>query len=224
MSATITSRSASPARGLVRGLRAGVLAALCVLLPMTGHLLSQGHMPRWVMLLGMAAVAVPGAVLLTRDKLSDTQLLAALAGAQLAYHAAYAVPGACAAVTGTRGPLTLLEHASTSGIPPEVFLGGHLVMLVLAARLFGLTERLLWRGGPVLDSLRALLLFVWPQLRTDGGPEGDLRDRETGALPPSALVARLHSGRAPPSSGRTLLRRAPLSMTGLMPGGGLCLP
>ncbi|MFH8257603.1 hypothetical protein [Streptomyces roseolus] len=208
----------------MRGLRAGVLAALCVLLPLAGHLLAQGHMPRWVVLLGMAAVVVPGAVLLTRHKLSDAQLLAALAGAQLAYQAAYSLPGACAAVTGAPSPVALLEHASSAGIPPEVFLGGHLVMLVLAARLFGLTERLLWCGKPAMDALRALLMVFWPHLYAGNGPKAILRDLDTSALPPSALVARLHAGRAPPSAGRALLGRAPLSSTGLPPAAGLCLP
>lgn len=222
MSATLVSRPPSPARGVVRGLRAGALAALCVLLPLAGHLLAQGHMPRWALLLGMAAVAVPGAVLLTRHKLSDTQLMAALAGAQLAYHAAYALPGACAAVSGSREPLALVEHASAAGVPPEVFFAGHLVMLVLAANLFGLTERLLWRGKPVVEALRALLMFVWPLLPAGNGPKAALRDLQPGAIPPSALVVRLHAGRAPPPSGRTVFRHAPLSMTGLSSGGGFC--
>ncbi|AWZ05314.1 MULTISPECIES: hypothetical protein [unclassified Streptomyces] len=223
MSAILSSRPPSPARGVVRGLRAGALAALCVLLPLLGHLLSQGHMPRWAVLLGMAAIAAPGAVLLTRHKLSDGQLMAALAGAQLAYHAAYALPGACAAVTGSQDPVTLVEHVSAAGVPPEVFLAGHLVMLVLAARLFGLTERLLWRGRPALEALRALLMFVWPHLHAGNGPKAALRDLETSAMPPSALVVRLHPGRAPPRCGRAPMWRAPLSTTGLSPGGGLCL-
>lgn len=220
MSATLVPRPPSPARGVVRGLRAGALAALCVLLPLAGHLIAQGHMPRWALLLGMAVVAVPGAVLLTRHKLSDTQLMAALAGAQLAYHAAYALPGACAAVSGAQEPLDLVEHASAAGVPPEVFFAGHLVMLVLAARLFGLTERLLWRGKPVVEALRALLMFVWPFLPAGNGPKAALRDLAPGAMPASALVVRLHAGRAPPRSGRALLWRAPVPMTGLSSGGG----
>ncbi|MFI8320358.1 MULTISPECIES: hypothetical protein [Streptomyces] len=223
MSATLVSRPPSPARGVMRGLRAGVLAALCVLLPLAGHLLAQGHMPRWALLLGMAAIAVPSAVLLTRHKLSDTQLMAALAGAQLAYHAAYSLPGACAAVTGSREPMALVEHASAAGVPPEIFFAGHLVMLVLAAHLFGLTERLLWRGKPVLDALRALLMFVWPHLPAGHGPKAALRDLEPGAIPPSAIVVRLHAGRAPPRSGHAVFRRAPLPTTGLSSGGGFCL-
>ncbi|MFF3015584.1 hypothetical protein [Streptomyces sp. NPDC057939] len=220
MSVTFLSRRPSPAGGVVRGLRAGALAALCVLLPWAGHLLAQGHLPRWALLLGMAAIAVPGAVLLTRHKLSDTQLMAALTGAQLAYHAAYSLPGACAAVAGSRGPLAVIEHASAAGVPPEAFFAGHLVMLVLTARLFGLTERLLWHGEPVLDALRALLMFVWPLLPAGIGPKAALRDLEPGAMPPSAIVVRLRAGRAPPRAGRAVSWRAPLPTTGLSSGGG----
>ncbi|MCB5163896.1 hypothetical protein LG634_03465 [Streptomyces bambusae] len=223
MSAIAPSRPAAPARGVVRALRAGVLAGLCVLLPFAGHLLAQGHTPRWAVLSGMAAVAVPGAVLLTRARLSDTQVVAALVGAQLAYHAAYALPGACAAAAAAgTGPAGLVEHASAAGVPPEVFLAGHLVMLVVAARLFGLTERLLWRGRPVLEALGALLLFVWPRPAAGTGPQVDLRARESVALPPSALVARSNEGRAPPRSGRAPWWAARLLLTGPAPGGGLC--
>ncbi|MFF8837461.1 hypothetical protein [Streptomyces sp. NPDC015130] len=208
---------------MVRGARAGALAALCVLLPLAGHLLAQGHMPRWALLLGMGAVAVPGAVLLNRHKLSDTQLMAALAGALLAHHAAYALPGACAAVVGAREPLDVVEHASAVGVPPEVFFAGHLAMLVLAARLFGLTERLLWHGKPLLEVLRALLTFVRPLVPVGNGPRTALRDLEPGAMPRAVLVVRLHAGRAPPRYGRAGSWRAPLPQTGLSSGGGFCL-
>ncbi|MGO4424059.1 hypothetical protein AB4Z54_36550, partial [Streptomyces sp. MCAF7] len=67
--------SASPASGVLRGVRAGVLAVLCVLLPLVGHVLSQGHTPRWAVVAAMALVAVPGAAVLTRWRLTDTQLL-----------------------------------------------------------------------------------------------------------------------------------------------------
>ncbi|MFD7030050.1 hypothetical protein ACFWAR_18605 [Streptomyces sp. NPDC059917] len=225
MSATPSSRPPSPTHGVLRGLRAGALAALCVLLPLAGHLLARGHAPRWVVLLGMAAVTVPAAVFLTRRRLSDTQLVAALACAQLAYHAAYSVPGACAAAAEAgRGPTALLEHASASGIPPEVFLAGHGVMLVVAAQLFGLSELLLWRGRPVLEALARLLSFVWPRPHTGTGPKTDPRARQSDEMPPSALVARAHAGRAPPRSRRAALWHALLPLTGPTPGGGLRLP
>lgn len=88
----------SPASGVLRGLRAGLLAVLCVLLPLAGHVLAQCHAPRWIIVAAMAAVAVPGAVLLTRRRLTDTPVLTVLAVAQPACHAAYSLPGACAGV------------------------------------------------------------------------------------------------------------------------------
>lgn len=204
-----SSRSASPTRGVLRGVRAGALAALCVLLPVVGHVLSQGHMPPWMIVLGLAGAAVPGAVLLTRRKLSDTQLLVALAAAQLAYHLAYTLPGACAAATDPGWLASQVEHLPVTGPPSEVLLAGHVITLALAARLLGLTERLLWRSKPLLNALRGLLLFVWPVLRTAYGPDADSRSLENGALPSSALVERLHSGRAPPNPGRGVSCRAP---------------
>lgn len=56
----------SPASGVLRGLRASVLAVLCVLLPLAGHVLPQCHAPQRIITGGMAAVAVPGAAVLTR--------------------------------------------------------------------------------------------------------------------------------------------------------------
>ncbi|MCZ0983304.1 hypothetical protein O1L60_41410 [Streptomyces diastatochromogenes] len=84
---------APPAVGLLRGLRAGALAVLCVLLPLAGHAFSQGHAPRWLVVVAAAVVAVPGAVFVTRRRLTDTQLFGAFAASQLAYHVAYALPG-----------------------------------------------------------------------------------------------------------------------------------
>ncbi|WP_193383768.1 MULTISPECIES: hypothetical protein [Streptomyces] len=129
--------SASPASGVLRGLRAGVLAVLCVLLPLAGHVLARCHAPRWIVVAGMAAVVVPGAAFLTRRRLTDTQLLAVLAVAQLAYHAAYSLPGACAAVTGQDGFVDgwsrLFEHDAVAGPSPGTLQAGHLVNLLLAA-------------------------------------------------------------------------------------------
>jgi hypothetical protein len=53
-------RSASLASGVLRGTRAGALAILCVLPPLAGHVLSQGHVPRWVIVAAMTVAAVPG--------------------------------------------------------------------------------------------------------------------------------------------------------------------
>ena len=82
-----------PARGVLRGLRAAVLASLCVLLPSVGHVLGRGHLPAPVVLALFGAAALVGCVDLRRRRLSDVHLLGALAAAQLAYHAVYELPG-----------------------------------------------------------------------------------------------------------------------------------
>ncbi|MEW2399302.1 hypothetical protein [Streptomyces sp. NPDC046862] len=192
----------SPASGGLRGLRAGVLAVVCVLLPLAGHVLSQGHAPQWVVMAAMAAVALPGAVFLTRHRLTDTQLLGVLVVAQLACHVAYALPGACAVVTGqggsVDGPLRLIEHGAAAGPPSGVLLAGHLVTLLLTARLLGVTERLLWQSTSILVVVRRLLLFLWPLF---GGPHGtgpQVVVRESSSPLVSLPLVRLHGGRAPP--------------------------
>ncbi|MEI5522929.1 hypothetical protein WB401_05755 [Streptomyces brasiliscabiei] len=213
----------SPASGGLRGLRAGVLAVLCVLLPLAGHLLAQCHVPRWIIVAGMAAVAVPGAAVLTRRRLTDTQLLGVFTAAQLAYHAAYALPGACTAMAAREGtgggPAALLEHQAASGPPSGVLLAGHLVTLLLSARLLGLAERLLWQSRSLLTFVRRLLVFLWPLLsgRHEAGPQPAMP--ESGAPPRSALPARLHEGRAPPRLGH-----GPFVLLRPMPTGGPRLP
>lgn len=215
--------SAAPAYGVLRGMRAGMLAALCVLLPVAGHVLSQGHTPRWAVVATTGVVGALGTAVLTRRRLTDTQLLVALAAAQLAYHAVYSLPGACAAVTaqgGSTGGLSwLVEHDTVAGPPPGILLAGHLVTLLLAARLLGITERLLWQGRPLLAAVRRLLLFLWPLLgRTNAtGPQATIR---TSVAPlRSAESVRLNEGRAPPHRGIS-----PLALSRPLPLGGPCLP
>lgn len=210
---------ASPATGVLRGLRAGVLGVLSVLLPLAGHVLTQCHAPRWIIVAGMAAVALPGAAVLTRRRLTDTQVLAVLAAAQLAYHAAYSLPGACAAMAEQGGPIDglsrLVEHNAATGPSPEVVLAGHLVTLLLAARLLGITERLLWQSRTLWALVRRLLLFLWPLLngRHANGPH--IAPPENATPPISALLVRLNEGRAPPRHGHgpfvlPLLRPMPI--------------
>ncbi|MFF7309312.1 hypothetical protein [Streptomyces sp. NPDC008137] len=220
---------ASPASGVLRGLRAGVLAVLCVLLPLAGHVLAQCHAPRWIIVAGTAAVAVPGATVLTRRRLTDTQVPVVLAAAQLACHAAYSLPGACAAVAergDSGGGLSqLIEHDTVAGPSPGVVLAGHAVVLLLAARLLGLTERLLWQSRTLWAAVRHLLLFLWPLLsgRHDNGPR--VAVRESAAPPVSALLVRLNEGRAPPRHGRgPSVPPLPMPLPRLMPTGGPCLP
>ncbi|MFJ8490440.1 hypothetical protein ACIRBZ_19095 [Streptomyces sp. NPDC094038] len=216
-------RPASPASGVLRGARAAVLAVLCVLLPLAGHVLAQGHAPRWAPVAAMALVAVPGAAVLTRKRLTDAQLTGVLAAAQLACHAAYSLPGACAAVSapggGTGGFPSLIEHDALTGPPSGVLLAGHLVTLVLAARLLGTTDQLLWQSRPLWAAVRRVLLFVWPLLgRVHGtGPRPELV--ESTSPPRSAVPTRLREGRAPPRE-----RFSPSVLLRPMPTGGLLLP
>ncbi|GHD03706.1 hypothetical protein GCM10010313_19020 [Streptomyces violarus] len=216
---------ASPASGVLRGLRAGVLAVLCVLLPLAGHVLAQCHAPRWIIVAGTAAVAVPGATVLTRRRLTDTQVLAVLAAAQLACHAAYSLPGACAAVAeqgGAVGGLArLVAHDAVAGPSPGVVLAGQAVTLLLAARLLGLTERLVWQSRTLRAVVRRLLLFLWPLLSGRHGNGPRVAMRESAAPPVSALLVRLNEGRAPPRHGRGPFV---LPLLRPMPTGGPCLP
>ncbi|WP_406498570.1 hypothetical protein OHB06_50705 [Streptomyces sp. NBC_01604] len=214
----------SPASGALRGLRAGVLAVLCVLLPLAGHVLSQCHAPRWIIVAATAAVALPGAAVLTRHRLTDTQLLGVLALAQLAYHVAYALPEACAAVTGqdtsVGGLGRLIEHDAAAGPPPGVLLAGHLVTLLLVARLLGVSERLLWQSRSLHLVVRRLLLFLWPLLgggRHGTGPRVAFPESTSPLM--SALLVRLHEGRAPPRQGH-----GPFALLRPMPIGVLRLP
>ncbi|WP_262698541.1 MULTISPECIES: hypothetical protein [Streptomyces] len=59
-----------------------------------------------------------------------------------------------------------MEHAAVSGPPPGIELAGHLIAVVVAARLLGITERVLWRGEALLMAGRTLLRIVWPLTRT----------------------------------------------------------
>ncbi|MFE4057842.1 hypothetical protein ACFXP3_16370 [Streptomyces sp. NPDC059096] len=216
-------RPASPATGVLRGLRAAVLAVLCVLVPLAGHALSQGHAPRMVIVAGVAAVAVPGAVTLTRRRLTDAQVLGVLTATQVACHAAYSLPGACRAVADATvtsgGPASAVEHGAVGGPPAGVLLAGHLVTLVIGARLLGVAERLLWQSRPLLMAVGHLLLFLWP--RSDAthrqGPESEIRE-STSPLK-SAVRVRLNPGRAPPPRGP-----APFALHRPTPVGGPCLP
>ncbi|MFJ9979430.1 hypothetical protein [Streptomyces cyaneofuscatus] len=193
---------------MLRGTRAAVLAVLCVLLPMAGHVLSQGHAPQWAVAALVGLVAVPGSVFLTRRRLTDGQLLGVLVAAQIAHHATYALPGMCRAAAGTDAALGVpswVEHGAALQLPAGVVLSGHLITLVVAARVLGVTEQMLWRSKPLLAAVRRLLAFVWPLIVVQGhGPQDRLRTT-TSPLKPAVLV-RLRSGRAPPTAGLHLVR------------------
>ncbi|MFE4378728.1 hypothetical protein [Streptomyces cyaneofuscatus] len=208
------SRPASPAAGMARGLRAGSLAVLCVSLPLAAHLLARCRAPVWAVVVAVAVVAVPAAVVLTRRRLSDHQVVGVLAVSQLAYQLAYALPGVCRAV-GADGVRLWTEHAASTHVPSGVLLSGQLVALLVAARALGLTELLLGRGRPWPAAVGRLLAFLRPSACEPRvhGPRRRHRGRTRRLM--SAVLARLRSGRAPPL-GR------PLGWP--MPAGGPCLP
>ncbi|MFE2185500.1 hypothetical protein [Streptomyces sp. NPDC059455] len=195
-------RPASPVSGVLRGLRAAVLAVLSALLPVVGHVLTQEHAPRWVIIGTVGAATVFGALGLTRQRLTDSQLLGALAGAQLAYHLAYSVPGVCGGAAGQGDRAAELselgEHAVVSAPSSGMWLAGHLITILLAARLLGVTERLLWQSEPLRTAALTLLWTVWPLTRAEERPAPDRRSRDVTPRLKSALVDRLNAGRAPP--------------------------
>ncbi len=201
-------RTTSPASGVLRGVRATVLAVLWVLLPMAGHALTLGHAPQWAVVAVVGLVAVPGAVFLTRRRLTDGQLLGVLVAAQVAHHAAYALPGMCRAAGGadaTSGLPAWVEQGATLRLPEGVLLSGHVIALVVAVRVLGLTEQMLWRSRPLLDMVLRLPAFVRPLLVVRGnGPRRRLRT--AGPLLKSAVLVRLRFGRAPPRAGGLLVR------------------
>ncbi|MFK0011686.1 hypothetical protein [Streptomyces sp. NPDC091027] len=178
-----------PRTGVLPALRAAVLAALCVLLPLGGHALLREHTPGTAALVALAVVALPVCRALARRRLTDTQALAAFLAAQTVYHVCYVLPGACTAFTG----------AAPQGHSP-VLLGGHAVTLLLAARLVGAPQSLLWHGRPLAEHARRLLGALLPLLTAaTAGGHGPEAVPATGAspLPPSAPVPP-RPGRAPP--------------------------
>ncbi|MET9759549.1 hypothetical protein ABZ016_10885 [Streptomyces sp. NPDC006372] len=205
---------ASPASGALRGLRAGVLAVLCVLLPLTGHVLSRCHAPRWMVVAAIAAVAVPAAAVLTRRRLTDTQVAGALTAAQITSHLAYTLPGACHAAWA--------EHGPDASPPTGILLAGHLITMLLTARLLGVTEQLLWQAASLPTVVRRLLLLLLlrPLLRCPHGTTGPrVHARENTTPLRSTVPARLPEGRAPPPR-----ERAPFPLLRPLPTGGLLLP
>ncbi|MET9953657.1 hypothetical protein ABZ135_19170 [Streptomyces sp. NPDC006339] len=202
MLASLLPHGVPPWAGALRAVRAGVLAVLCVLLPVGGHALLQGHTPRLLVLVVEAALAVPLYLVLTRRRLADTQLLAAFAGAQAAYHVCYVVPGACAALTDrpSGGHLAGLTEHAAAGPGPPVLLGGHAVTLLLAARLLGTTESLLLHARPLTESAQRILHALLPLLTAIPAGHGPLRTPATEVAPlrPTALAYPC-PGRAPPT-------------------------
>nr|BEK71457.1 hypothetical protein KPHV_86840 [Kitasatospora purpeofusca] len=200
---------AHPASGTGRGLRASALAALCVLLPVAGHLLSRGHLLSWGVLAVFAGAAFAGSALLTRRRLSDAQLLAALATAQLVYHGVYDLPGLCRSSGLAGGHLPGLVGQWASGAPAWAAPVAHLVALLLAARFLGTGEVVLWGTHVLAARAREWCSISPPATDLVPAPAPRVRLHATGNTLRSCLHRTSISGRAPPRrAGRTDRGRA----------------
>ncbi|MER7760317.1 hypothetical protein [Streptomyces sp. NPDC097619] len=194
-------RGPRPWSGVWRTAGAGILAVWCVLLPLVGHLpagATGAHFPLPIVVVGTALL--PGLVL-TRRRLSDAQVLAALAAAQTAHVACYVLPGACEALAGPGpGPRPpLLEQLTAAGPGPLALSGGHAVTLLLAVRLLGATQALPREVRPLAAAARGLWYALLPLFAPAPAPTGPAGPRAHGAMVfrPAVLV-RLRPGRAPP--------------------------
>ncbi|MFI8368206.1 hypothetical protein [Streptomyces sp. NPDC085466] len=188
---------------------AAAVAGATVLLPLAFHLLTRGHLAPWALLAAPLAGPATSTYALSRRRLTDPQLLAALAGAQLAHQLAYAVPGVCALVRLPGGGADAAAgHVTAVGVPPEAFFAGHLITFVLAVRLLGVPERLRGHTASVRAGVAAVLNLLRP-LRIVTGTAPAAERRPAGPrLPHSALVPRPVSGRAPPRAPRGPLGHA----------------
>ncbi|GAB2869693.1 hypothetical protein [Streptomyces mayteni] len=178
----------SPAASRASGYGAALWAALCVLLPVVGPACLADHLPSGLALPLFAVVACGGAVLAARRPLSERQALAALAGAQVAFHVGYTLPGAPGAVAPA-------GHGSGEA------LAGLAVAVLLAARLLGVVETLARPLGMALRAARGGLAaprwaWAWAGARL---PELRLvRAVGRSAVAVGRLAARRETGPGPP--------------------------
>lgn len=121
-----------------RGLGVTFLAACAVLLPLLCPA-SGTHPPAEVLPACATVAACVGLVGSTRRQLSPGQALAALAASQAAFHAAYVVPGVCAARWHTSVSWC---WDSTGGHAPWELATGHAVAVIVALRVLGATQAL----------------------------------------------------------------------------------
>lgn len=124
----------SPARGFLRFVRGGVLAAACTLCALGGHALAGGAIP------GLAALVVIGwlgacFVLLADRRRGFGAILLGSAASQVVFHTAFALSGTHTGHGGTAGP---------SVVPDAAMLSGHAVAAVCIAALLAYGESVLW--------------------------------------------------------------------------------
>lgn len=168
-------RAWSAPQGRHRGVvRAALMAAVCVLLPWAGQLEFAARLPSGIGLPAFALVASAGAVVVSRKAVTQRQALGALVGSQIAFHAAYTLPGACSPQHG------LLHEPGASGHLPGEAVIGHVVAVILAVRLLGVCEaalrplRMLAHAARMRLSLvlHAVPVVVPPLVRVAGDGRG----------------------------------------------------
>jgi hypothetical protein len=128
-----------PGRGALRIARGGVLAAACLLLAMAGHVGGGGHLPPLPALVVTGVLIGAAFAVLADRRRGLKQLMAASVGAQVLFHAVFALAGHDQHSLLVSGAPALVRHAVAS-----------LLVAVLAARADGL----LW-------SLVGLLQRAW---------------------------------------------------------------
>ncbi|WP_165956130.1 hypothetical protein [Streptomyces hainanensis] len=181
-------------------LRAAVLAAACVLMPLLGEVTFGGHAPSGGALWWFTALACGAALLITRRTLGPRQAVAALAGAQVAFHAAYTLPGACAAAVSPEAT-AWFEHGGGGGYRAWEALAGHAVVVVIAGRLLGVPEALARPLVTLLDAARQRLALP-PAVAPGPVPElPALFASRRGWAPKGFRVPSRRADRAPPHAG-----------------------
>ncbi len=198
--------------------RTAVLAALTVLLPLLCRTAFGARVPVGAAVIGCGSAALLGSLLATRRRLAPEQVLAALGGAQAAFHLGYTLPGACAAAASRAGT-GWLEYAPAPGHHSWEAPVGHVVTMVLAARLLGVTDAVLRPLRTLVAAARQRLL-----LRLPGAV---VAVRRLPLVPASDPARTAVAFRAPPCRGerapphRRVIPRVPLPLRPV-PGGGAC--
>lgn len=123
----------SPARGFLRFVRGGVLAAACTLCALGGHALAGGAIP------GLGSLVVLGwlgacFVLLADRRRGFGGILTAAGGSQVVFHVMFALTGAHAAHTPTQPAV----------VPDVGMLAGHATAAVCVAALLAHGESVAW--------------------------------------------------------------------------------
>jgi hypothetical protein len=172
----------SPGHGLLRGVRAGLLAAVVVGLSLVSHRLAGGAAPGAVpvlVLVMLTAVAIRG---LLRSRLALGRLLCLLGLGQLLLHYAFEQ---CALLVAAPAH----THAADA---PGPMLAAHVVATFAVSVILTHADRALWT------------LWSWLTMRSVPGTVLDVVDRRLGTVVLTPAVS------APPAPGRdAVMGRAP---------------